>query len=313
MEFFDDPITPINLTESPREPWFHTAYFFSRATHNVSVRSANWVQNSFEHKDRLRDILDFLSTEFEEGVSGRIDSLERVWFFPWTESARELRYAFANALAGLHRACVDHQRRALELVIVGAYFIADDVDEKAGSGWLKSEVNTPMFTRAMKVLMKDDLCVKLDIATGWSAKTNKHYWELCDTVHVRGYDHSLNNIQDSRTNLAGLVIPSFSPKALQRSLSQLIETAELMHLALALANPILLFGVPLEEKYGLNGPIGFYTDGQAHALRELLPAAIAQSFIDLAERDSRVESLRRHFDSLPDLSPETLQRQLDDL
>lgn len=312
MEFFDSPLESIDLTQSPREPWFHTAYFFARTTHNISVLSANWIQDSFENKNRLRDHLDFLAHHFDEGVRGTIDTLDRVWFFPWTEAATELRYAFANTLAGLHRASIDHQRRALELVIVGAYFTSDSVDEKAGTSWLNSETDTPRFSRAMKALAKGDLIARLNQLIGWSDLVSKHYWMLCDTVHVRGYEHSLSRIQNAGTYLDGLLLPSFSPAALERGLTLLIKTSEQMMVALSVANPILLFGVPIEEKYGLNGPIGFYTEGQAEALRELLPAELLKALVEVAAQDEGVISLREHFDKLSDLAPDAIEQQVED-
>lgn len=312
-EPFERPIRTIDLMTVPRERWYRLAYFMSHVVPDNSADSADWIDRSYGDRDRLRALLDFIASDLAEGVRGDLGALDRVWFFPWTEAAAEVEYAFAYAMAGLHRACVDHHRRALELVIVGAYFVADNVDSEAGAAWLSSEKATPLFSRALKALRREDFFSAFDDREKWTDDVTAHYWRLSDTVHVRGREQSLQELQNASLIYAGFPVPNFSVDLLERNLELLMTTCQHMLVALVVANPVLLFGMPLQEKYGINEPIGFFTDDQAKRLRALLSQKLLGSLLDLAERDSRVQSIREHFASMPDISQAEIARQLDDL
>ena len=303
----------IDLTKLPREPWFRSAHLFGEGVQWVTADSAHWIEASYPRRDRLRAIWQFLSWHLSDGVPGRLDILERVWYFPWTESEAESEMAFAYAIAGLHRASIDHARRALELVVVGAYFVADHVDERSGQEWLASREETPLFSRALKALVKAGFAKEVAEHTAWRNELQDHYWALSDSVHVRGTKFGLRTMQSSNAVISGFPMIGFSPERLGLSLDLLIRTGELTLATLAITNPVLLFGVPISEKYGLNGPIGFYEKGIAEELRELLPDSLRDSFIELAAKDEGVISLREHFDRQPDITEDEVQAQIRDI
>ena len=63
----------------------------------------------------------------------------------------------------------------------------------------------------------------------------------------------------------------------------------------------------------MNGPAsGFFEDQQAERLRTLIPESHRDALIALAEADPGVVSIRDYFYSLPDLTAEQYQEQIED-
>jgi hypothetical protein len=308
--FEEPPRRTIDLMRVPREPWYRIAYLFSRGAEAATANAADWVEQEFGGRDRLRSALEFAGWHLADGARGDVDALDRVWFFPWTESALELHLAFACSLAGLHRAAVDHHRRALELVVVGAYFVAEHVDATQGAKWYASDLDTPHFTRALDKLAKTGFCEKVDDRTGWRTLIKGHYRRLSDISHVRGAANSHHQLTGSLFLYSGFPMPSFSPSALEQGLNLFLETCSHVAAALAVANPALLVGMPLSEKYGENPPIGFFEDAQAKALSAMLPDAVREGFAFEAAKDDRIP-IRRHMESMPDISEEEVRRQIE--
>jgi hypothetical protein len=310
--FEELPRRSIDLMRVPREPWYRTAFLLSRGVEAASAEAADWIETEYPQRERLRNALEFSSSHLTDGARGDLDALARVWFFPWTEAAHELSLAFACAMGGLYRAAVDHHRRALELVVVGAYFVADHVDATEGAKWYASDLHTPHFTRALDKLARTGFCERVDEATGWLLQLKAHYWQLSDIAHVRGEKQSLFALSGSLFSFSGFPLPSFNKESLERSLDWFLDSCSHVAAALAVANPALLVGMPLSEKYGENPPIGFFEHSQADDLAEMLPQEVREGFLEEARRDERVQSIRRQMDSMPDISWEEVQRQIED-
>lgn len=82
---------------------------------------------------------------------------------------------------------------------------------------------------------------------------------------------------------------------------------------LAAENPILLVGLPIEEKFGINGPMsGYFIDQQANTLWNLLLNSTVPFFRQFIETDGEIEAIREGFESLPDISEEELEQQLEE-
>jgi hypothetical protein len=310
-DFEEPPRRTIELTLVPREPWYRIAYLFSRGAEAASACAADWIEQEFGDRDQLRRALEFADWHLTDGARGDLDALSRAWFFPWTESALELHLAFACSLAGLHRAAVDHHRRALELVVVGAYFVAEHLDATEGAKWYASDLDTPHFTRALAKLAKTGFCEKVDDRTGWLMLVKKHYWRLSDISHVRGEANSHRELTRSLFMYSGFPMPSFSPRALKDGLDLFLETCGHVAAALTVANPALLVGMPLSDKYGENPPDGFFEDSQTEALSAMLPDAVREGFMFEARNDDRIQSIRRQMESMPDITEEEVRRQIE--
>ncbi len=208
----------------------------------------------------------------------------RIGFFPWTEAEHELDQAIYHSLLGTYKAGFDHLRRALELVAVGCFFTSSLTSTEDARAWLLSQRDTPLFTRALDRLGNLPRFQRLDDQTQWIEKLKFFYWNLCDIIHVRGADFDA-----------------------------FVESTRHIALLLAVSYPILLFGLPMESKFGISGPMGgFYEEHQASLLRSLLPDHARDPLIALAEADHEVRALREDILARPDITDAELRQQIDD-
>jgi len=111
--------------------------------------------------------------------------------------------------------------------------------------------------------------------------------------------------------MAGTSAPSINYETLETVCDLYIKTVGEIVVILALYNPMILVGVPLDEKFGLNGPMsGYYYDGQAELVHKLIPDIYKQYFQDIAKNDEEIKSVIEYFNSLPDLTNEDIEKQV---
>ena len=303
----------IDMTVVPSDPWDKREFLLSEFLPLVLERSKEHIHNRYKLRDQLEARCRFMENDLMDVRPGFLDSLDRVWFFPWVEAQNELSVALNHALLGFHRASYDHQRRALELILVGSFFISEKTTEADAQRWVNSAARTPMFTRTLDCLRGVGLYAGLEAETGWVREVKEFYWRLSDVSHVRGDQYGFRSIQPSNLHINGMPVPKYSMEALDKTLDSFVATISYIAMIVALSNPVLLVGLPIEEKFGMNGPIsGFFEEGQTERLRALIPERHRDVLVALAEADPGVVSIRDYFDSLPDLTADQFQKQLED-
>ena len=298
-------VKAIDLKKVPSDPWKCREYLLTELLPAVLAHSTEYILHRHKSRQRLEESRDFVTHDLADAPLATVDVLARMWFFPWTEAQHELSVALNQALLGFHRASYDHQRRALELILVGSFFVSERATEAKAKRWMESDDQTPMFTRTLARLAGVGLYAKLDAETGWRKEVQEFYWRLSDIAHVRGELLGLRSIQPSHFNFGGVPVPEYSTEALEKALDSFVTTIGYIAMVVALSNPVLVFGLPITEKCGLNGPIsGFFEQAQAERLRTLIPQRHRDALVALAEADVDVESSKRYFRSLPDLTVE---------
>ena len=302
---------PIDLTKVPRgDPWGSREYLLAESLPFVMEQSKEYILNRYTLREQLETSRQFMVHDLTSAPPGDFETLARMGFFPWTEAQDELSGALSHAFLGFHRASYDHQRRGLELILVGSFFISEKTTKEDARKWVSSDDGTPYFTRTVKRLSEVGLYAELEAETGWINEIKEFYWRLSDISHVRGEQYGLRSIQPWNSSINGVPVPKYSMEALEKSLDSFVATVGYIALLIALANPILMFSVPIYDKYGLNGPLsGFFAEWQVERLRSLIPEGHRDALVALGEADPDVESIRTHFDSLPDLPADELERQ----
>ena len=192
----------VDMTKVPSDPWDRREYLLSEFLPLVLERSKEHIHNRYKLRDPLEASCQFIDNDLLDAPRGDLDSLRRVWFFPWVEAQHELSVALNHALLGFHRASYDHQRRALELILVGSFFISEETTEVEAQRWVSSDDLTPMFKRTLKRLCGEGLYVGLDAETGWVSEIQEFYWRLSDISHVRGNQNGFRSIQPSNLNIS---------------------------------------------------------------------------------------------------------------
>ena len=301
----------IDLMKVPSDPWDEREYLLSEFLPRVLEASKEHIQNRYKAREQLEASRQFLR-HLTDAPSAEVNLLARMWYFPWTEAEHELSLALNHALLGFHRASYDHQRRGLELILVGSFFISEKASEEEARKWVSSYDQTPMFTKTLKSLAKVRLYAGLETRTGWVNEIQKFYGALSDISHVRGEQKGFHSIQPSHFHFNGVPVPEYSTDALEKALDSFVATIGYIALLIALSNPVLVFGLPLTEKHGINGPAsGFFEEGQAELIRALIPERHRDVLVTLAEADPGVVSIRDYFYSLPDLTAEQFKKQIE--
>ncbi len=304
---------PLDLTKLPSDPFEAQAALLLSDLDERVRWALRYVTSEYHDRQRLQECREFVSYHLAEAGPSHLEAFARIGFFPWTEAEHELDQAIYHSLLGTYKAGFDHLRRALELVAVGCFFTSSLTSTEDARAWLLSQRDTPLFTRALDRLGNLPRFQRLDDQTQWIEKLKFFYWNLCDIIHVRGADYGFQVIQPISGHLSGVSVSRTDPKALTRLLDAFVESTRHIALLLAVSYPILLFGLPMESKFGISGPMGgFYEEHQASLLRSLLPDHARDPLIALAEADHEVRALREDILARPDITDAELRQQIDD-
>lgn len=281
---------------------------------NKVERAVNFFNNSYKDKDTLEKAVRFVHQNLVDGFKGDFSLLTRIGFFPATEAVIELDFAIKQALASNYKSAIDHLRRAFELIISSIYLLQDDVDSKKSIEWMNSEKGIPPFSNeVIKNLAKLPRFEDLDTNHGWSTDVKQLCWKLCDYVHVKGTSmgfRSLNLGDTSSLQDSYLLSDNFD--TFTTILDCYVEVVQQVSATMCLYNPILLVGLPLDEKFGLNLPIGFYHDSQSESINAMIPNKYKSFFEDLKKDDMEIKDLVNWVESFPGITEEEFERQIED-
>ena len=277
----------------------------------LSQAAVSYIKKNYKQRELLEECVAFVGCNIEDAPPPSSDVLvKRVGFFPWTETSRDLDQALNLAIISFYKASWDHLRRALELIVVGAFFSSSVSKEEDARDWLQSDHKTPFFSRALSTLCKLPKYQDFDSAINWTSKLKELYWQLSDIVHVRGIEASFDKIQPSNLHLGDKFVPRYDAKCLNRVLDYYIFTVRHCATVVAISNPVLLVGLPIDEKFGFNPPVsGFFNVGQAEMLFNLVLPETGAFFRDLIKNDQGVQSIVDWVRNKPDLTEEDLKRQ----
>jgi hypothetical protein len=270
---------------------------------NNTEKSLMYIVDKYKNDELLNESIRFCDFLFIDSFRADIDTLKRIGFYPNTEADYELEFTIKELLSGNYKSSVDHMRRALELTILAIYFSLDDTDFSKAREWMESAEDTPSFSGKMiKSLIKQDRFKEIDSLHNWSEDIKNHYWKLCDYVHVRGMKKGYRNLNlGSISATCGNRILPINEKTIDVFLKLYIETIQHILVSLYLYNPILLKGVPIDEKFGTNPPIGgYFNETQAELMRKLIPDKYATFLNGLISTDEEIISTSDYFSKLPD-------------
>lgn len=278
---------------------------------NLSLKLIN---KEYKQKDLLEEIIIFIDLFFVEGFKTDSRTLSRIGFFPTTEAQIELDLSIQQTLMGNYKSSIDHMRRGLELSILSIYLSNSKIDASVSRKWLTSQKDTPSFSQDMiNTIITLNKFKQFNKSFKWSKKIKNLYWTLCDYVHVKGPKKGIRELnKGSSTSFAGSMLWPINLDSLIFVLDLYITVVRQLAISLCLYNPILLIGLPIDAKFGLNPPTGgFYNEGQSEAIRKLIPIKYELFFKRLIQNDDEVKDLLYWINTFPDLTEKQLKEQAD--
>lgn len=269
-------------------------------------QSISYIENEYENNEKFNSSLFFIS----HFLIDTIKSNELAGNYPIVEARKELDNSIKHALIGSYKCAFFDLRKALELALVIPYFNSETSNVMEVKNWINSKSNTPGFSKIMSKLLKNQYFKEFNNEHQWKSNIQKLYRKLSDIVHNKGIENSYEKLNNQRSYLGTTTIPKINFTTLKTFCDLYIQTVEEIIIIMILYNPIILVGLPLEEKYGFFEPLtGFFQQGQADILHRLIPNNYKDYFKDLAENDPQIEAIANHINSLPNLTKEELKKQ----
>lgn len=291
----------MDIQKLPKCPLRARADLITEYSSELATRTADYVHGKYENSDQLFECLTFMDLDMLDCMRSDYESLGRIWIFPAIEAADELGESINRILQCAYKSVRDNLRRALELVLVGAYFSLSNISADDAKRWLYSERQTPFISRLLKPLCASGNFRILVDEHKWDEKIQAFYWNLCDTIHTRGKAHSLRELQPAHSRINGVALPEINEDALASCLDVFIMTVRNISVILAAYNPILLVGLPMIQKFGPDGPFsGFFEYDQSDRLWRIIPQEFYPAFKMITEQDIDVISARDWVENLPD-------------
>jgi hypothetical protein len=290
----------MDLKDLPRCPLEARVLLVSQHAADRARLALDYIKNRYPRRNEFDQAREFMDQYLLDCMRSDFDSLERVWLFPATEASDELSECLNRVLDAAYKGARDNMRRALELILVGAFFSHSHISPEDAKSWLQSTRGTPFFSRAVKDLAVLPRFDRLNADHNWVDVVNRFYWDLCDTIHTKGEKHSLRHLQPVHTKINSIRVPEFNEVAIEASLDLYLQTVSHMAVILAAYNPVLLVGLPLLQKFADNPPFsGFFEEPQAEVLWKLIPAHYHSSLRHIVDTDEEVLSVVRWMASLP--------------
>ena len=274
--------------------------------------SLNFIRNEYENYTELITAIDYIEYLHSDTIKADIDQLFKLGYYPATETEMELDHSIKHALIGSYKSSFSDLRRALELCIISVYLSSVQVERKKAVDWIMSKSDTPSFSKALTKLIKQGRYKDIEKSCNWKSNLQNLYWQLSDFSHNKGQLKGYRELNNTNFFTAGTSVPSIKNETLKLFCDFYIQTAKEIVTIQSLYNPIILVGVPFDEKFGLEGPMsGFFNEGQAELVNSLIPEKYRSFFDELMENDEEIKSVVQYFDSLPDLTEEDLKEQAD--
>ncbi len=269
-------------------------------------------QEAFSHTERLvsmnpdlesdfKDIHVFVHDIFPACFPSNSEREKKIWWFPLAEAGLDLEYSIFFAKAGIYKTAYMSLRNFMELSLVYFYYLL--IAKSKGNEWAKGKIPTPFRNDILKVLFKNDDFRYFDSQIKIRESIDSEYGKLNDICHTRGVLHS-------HTTLSMGNYPRCIEESLRSFVTRIKAVIDVVMTCFVGVNPIILFPVPLDEKFGMSGPFsGYLKEYQVKTLHKLLTPESLKTLLAYYEANPNVASIRQYFEDLPDMTDEQRSQQ----
>ncbi|MBK8501524.1 MAG: hypothetical protein IPL46_04550 [Saprospiraceae bacterium] len=274
-------------------------------------RSLKFLQDDYSNYEILKTANEFVDWCQTDATRSDFQTLSKVGMYPNTESEIELDYAIKHALIGSYKSAYGNLRRALELIVVFIYFMHEKIAKEKAISWLSAKNDTPSFSRTLKKIKLYERFSEIENKFEWSNQVQQLFWELSDFGHNKGQKNGYRDLNKLNFHASHTFVPNLNFETLESFANFYIKTVKEIVTLLALYNPKILLGLPIDEKFGLNPPFsGFFYEGQAEIVFKLIPENYQEHFKMLRDNDQENKDIIEWFESMPDLTEEQIREQV---
>lgn len=263
------------------------------------AESIDFIDSKFQNQVEFNYCLDF-SNIVLNSIKSTSERGVYIRFFSAMEVKAELENSLNLASICVYKSAFDSLRRALEISVLGCYYELFNDENNEMFDWVYSKIRTPSFDKMIKILSNSEgysPIAKSDI--NWKSEISNLYWDLSGYLHTRGKDKSIHTINS--TDNSFYRSPIFNEQSLIDYLNKYILVVKMIAITTTIANPILLIGLPVHEKFGstIGLNIGLFDERKSEILNNIIPVNYKTVLLKIIQSD---ESIRNRIDNIKGMS-----------
>lgn len=255
------------------------------------------------------DILDevfFVLQAVEDLVPQDLDRFGSGHFFPASECFSQAEVSFQLAMRGFYREAFVTLRGILELGLLSIYWDKDDQSHVDIQNWLRSKEDTPFFkNKVLKGVLTIPAFAEFQKRLNLDAWIRSHYDVLSNYVHIKGMPYANRGLWQSN-------VPNFQEKVFLgwvKALKGVVQIVAVVHI---LKYPLAFQYTPLDEKFGLNPPMGsFVRPEESERLKRFVPDNTRDILQEFSDSDADAVAAAKWINDQPDLTPEQWEAQVE--
>lgn len=287
------------------------AKLVSTGTEDKLTESIEYIRTLYPQYEKLEVGMIFTGHDLSDAIKADLQQLTRVGFYPSTEAEKELDCAIKHTLTGSYKAAFADLRRALELILASVYLTSPEVSKEKAIRWMDSEENTPMFSKMVDQLSRDERFKGIDQTCQWRENIKNLYWKLSDFSHNKGMLKGYAELNKRHSQLGMTFDLGINMDTVRTLCDFYLEVVGEIVAMLAIYNPIILVGLPLDTKFGFNPPFsGFFYDVQADRALSLLPEKYKLFFDSMRRNSPEIKGITQWMNDQPDMTEDQLKEQL---
>ena len=253
--------------------------------------------------------------ELKTEISSKIGQSARIFrfmkellshhIFPIGEAVHELENSIQLCKLGFYKHALTALRSTLELGLLSVYWNLEDQDHVKMQKWLRSHEYTPSNKTVIDALKTNKNINAFDVKHNFF-KDIESLLELSKFVHTRGVDYSYNDLSNGDMNC-------FKEASFLKWLDYFLRVVKIVVIGHVLKYPIALQYLPLEQKFGLNLPVGgFLEPYQSEAIKEFLDEDVVKTLQTISDSDDDAVTTANLINAQPDITTEEMQKQVDE-
>ncbi|MCG3176683.1 MAG: hypothetical protein MOGMAGMI_01641 [Candidatus Omnitrophica bacterium] len=235
---------------------------------------------------------------------GMIDSLFTQRHFPFQESMQDFEASRELCFYGFYKASYMSLKSAFEMGLLSVYLNNEEMHNEKFKKWIASKEDTPFKRHILEGLKKEPNVKLLMEKVNFEDQINSVYKILSNYSHTKGRTYS--GFQQNRSN-----VNSFQDKSFLRWLSLMQSVTRIIIAAHLAKYPVGMQETPIEQKFGINGPVGMFIEpGESEFLKGLLGDVMRNALQEISDNDSATASMVEWVNGRPDISEEEFKEQL---
>jgi hypothetical protein len=283
-----------------------SSYFLLRSVEEHIDEVVAATDTFFEDSPEYAHIIEKYVLVFHHLFDIIPETVDKFWsghIFPYAEAEYELHSSIYFATRGFYKHALNSLRSVLELGLLSVYWDIEDKSHIEIQDWLQSKEDTPFRRQIQRRLLENENIKRFDDEGGFFTQLDDIYKKLSGFTHTKGTRYSSRALTISNVN-------TFNEKSLKywvQSLQKVIRLVMILHI---LKYPVAYQYTPVNEKFGLNGPIGgFLNPHQVGMVKEIFDEKTNTLLQKISDADPEAIELAQWVQGFPDITEEEFEQQ----